>query len=128
MTDGRLWVQFSWEGKDGGDDASGRGGAVLLDDGTSRGQIYVHMGDDSSFLSEPFDAGNQPSLSQLCPNNWVPARPAESRSVSGTRARGSLTGTERDSTGLIGTEWETVDPPRNAQVDGSSPTSGSSSS
>jgi hypothetical protein len=60
MTDGRLSVEFSWEGKDEGDEASGRGWAVLQDDGTLRGHIYFHMGDDSSFLAEPFDKGKQP--------------------------------------------------------------------
>ena len=65
--------------------------------------------------------------SQLHPNNWVPRRPAESRSVPGTRLRCLPTRTEWDLMGLSGTEWEFVDPPRNAQVVGSSPTSGSRS-
>ena len=38
---------------------------------------------------------------------------------------GYLTRTLRDSTGLSETRWESVDPSRNAQVVGSSPTSGS---
>jgi hypothetical protein len=47
--DGRAGVEFSWEGSDDCDPASGRGWAVLEQDGSLRGRIYFHLGDDSSF-------------------------------------------------------------------------------
>ena len=42
-------VEFTWEGHDEGDHASGRGWAQLQTDGSLRGHIFFHAGDDSSF-------------------------------------------------------------------------------
>lgn len=42
-------VEFSWEGNDDGDPASGRGWAETTEDGTLHGRIFFHMGDDSGF-------------------------------------------------------------------------------
>jgi hypothetical protein len=70
-------------------------------------------------------SGSDGVLYQLRLNNWVPARPALSRWVSSSRLSCLLTTTERDGTRPSGTEWDFVDPPRNAQVIGLSPTSGS---
>jgi hypothetical protein len=42
-------IEFSWEGNDEGDAASGRGWATLSEDGSLSGRILFHMGDDSSF-------------------------------------------------------------------------------
>lgn len=42
-------VEFSWQGDDDGDPAGGRGWAVLESDGSLRGRIYLHLGDDSGF-------------------------------------------------------------------------------
>ncbi len=42
-------VEFTWEGDDDGDRASGRGWATLERDGSLRGHIYFHLGDDSGF-------------------------------------------------------------------------------
>jgi len=53
--DGRPGVEFSWEGHDDCDHASGRGWAVQEDDGSLRGHIYFHLGDDSGFRAEPDD-------------------------------------------------------------------------
>jgi hypothetical protein len=47
--DGRVCVEFTWEGHDDSDPASGRGWAALADNGTLDGHIYIHNGDDSSF-------------------------------------------------------------------------------
>src|SRR6266511_1051088 len=47
--DGRPCVEFTWEGNDECDPASGRGWAVLEEDGSLRGHIYFHLGDDSGF-------------------------------------------------------------------------------
>ncbi|MGH9080933.1 MAG: hypothetical protein ACRDYE_12835 [Acidimicrobiales bacterium] len=50
--DGRPGVEFSWEGFDEGDPATGRGWAVVEEDGTLRGRIFIHLGDDSGFSAE----------------------------------------------------------------------------
>jgi hypothetical protein len=69
-----------------------------------------------------------PMASQLHPNNWVPVRPAQSRSVPTPRAGTTSTRTGWDRGRRAGMQWETTDLPRNAQVVGSSPTSGSTTS
>jgi hypothetical protein len=50
--DGRVGVEFTWEGVDEGDQVSGRGWASLIDDATVEGHLFFHMGDDSSFRAE----------------------------------------------------------------------------
>ena len=52
--DGRPAVEFSWDGDDEGDQASGRGWAALVDDATLEGHLFINMGDDSGFRAEPF--------------------------------------------------------------------------
>lgn len=47
--DGRPCIEFTWEGNDESDPASGRGWAALEEDGSLRGHIYFHLGDDSGF-------------------------------------------------------------------------------
>ena len=47
--DGAACAEFTWEGFDDGSPASGRGWAVLEEDGSLRGHIYLHLGDDSGF-------------------------------------------------------------------------------
>ena len=47
--DGHPGVEFSWKGHDDGDPAGGRGWAAYAADGTLRGRIYFHLGDDSGF-------------------------------------------------------------------------------
>ena len=42
---GRASVEFSWQGDDEGDEVSGRGWAVLADDGSLHGHLYFHLGD-----------------------------------------------------------------------------------
>jgi hypothetical protein len=49
--DGRPLVEFSWQGKDEREDASGRGWAIIDETGTLRGRIYFHQGDDSAFTA-----------------------------------------------------------------------------
>ncbi|HOO57142.1 MAG TPA: hypothetical protein PLN69_09985 [bacterium] len=44
-------VEFSWEGNDEMDPASGRGWAMLEDDITLSGEIFFHMGDGSGFTA-----------------------------------------------------------------------------
>ncbi len=48
--DGRQGVEFSWQGSDECDPAGGRGWAMLEDDGSLRGRIFFHLGDDSALL------------------------------------------------------------------------------
>lgn len=50
--EGRPGVEFSWEGFDERDPASGRGWAVVDEDGSLRGHIFFHLGDDSGFRAE----------------------------------------------------------------------------
>jgi hypothetical protein len=50
--DGRPGVEFSWEGCDEGDHATGRGWAAVEDDGTLRGHLFFHLSDDSGFRAE----------------------------------------------------------------------------
>ncbi len=47
--DGRPGAEFSWEGFDESDPASGRGWVVIEEDGLLRGHIFFHLGDDSGF-------------------------------------------------------------------------------
>jgi hypothetical protein len=49
--DGLPGAEFSWEGNDESDQASGRGWGVLEEDGSLRGRIFFHLGDDSSFTA-----------------------------------------------------------------------------
>ncbi len=48
-SDGR--VEFSWDGNDECDPAFGRGWVQLEADGSLRGRIFFHGGDDSAFLA-----------------------------------------------------------------------------
>jgi hypothetical protein len=47
--DGRPAIEWSWEGNDEMDPASGRGWAMLQTDGTLKGSIRFHRGDRSGF-------------------------------------------------------------------------------
>jgi hypothetical protein len=47
--DGRACAEFSWEGQDDCDPASGRGWAALEKDGTLTGHIFIQHADDSAF-------------------------------------------------------------------------------
>jgi hypothetical protein len=48
--DGLPTVEFSWEGDDG-DRTCGRGWATVDERGRMDGRIYIHHGDDSSFVA-----------------------------------------------------------------------------
>lgn len=45
-------VDFSWQGRDEGDDVSGRGGLSLTDQDTGEGRLFIHLGDDSAIRLE----------------------------------------------------------------------------
>lgn len=53
---GKPLVEFSWQGSDESDDASGRGWATIESDGTMTGRIYFHQGDNSAFIATPLAA------------------------------------------------------------------------
>ena len=57
---GRPGIEFSWEGNDESDPASGGGWATLSPDGSLEGRIFFHMGDDSSFRAAP-DVNSTPT-------------------------------------------------------------------
>lgn len=44
-------VEFTWEGSDEMDPASGRGWAELQDDGSLEGEICLNNGDDIAFIA-----------------------------------------------------------------------------
>lgn len=48
--DGKPAIEFSWEGYDEMDRASGRGWAIL-EGNKLTGRLYFHMGDDSGFVA-----------------------------------------------------------------------------
>ena len=54
-------VDFTWDGHDEGDPASGRGWVHLQKAGALTGHIYFHQGDDSGFKAIPFEDGRQPA-------------------------------------------------------------------
>ena len=47
-------AEFSWEGDDEGDQRSGRGRVALGTAGRLFGHVYIHRGDDSGFVCEPW--------------------------------------------------------------------------
>jgi hypothetical protein len=47
----RAALEFTWDGNDECDHASGRGWVFLQSDGTLKGHIYFHMSDDCAFLA-----------------------------------------------------------------------------
>jgi hypothetical protein len=56
--DGRVGVEFTWNGVDESDPVSGRGWALVADGETIDGHLFFHFGDDSSFRAKPFTAGD----------------------------------------------------------------------
>jgi hypothetical protein len=47
-------AEFSWEGVDEGDQRSGRGWVAVGTAGRLVGHIFIHNGDDSGFVCEPW--------------------------------------------------------------------------
>lgn len=50
--EGKPFVEFSWQGRDERDEATGRGWATIEVDGMMQGHIFIHCGEDSSFEAE----------------------------------------------------------------------------
>ena len=51
--DGAACAEFSWEGHDENDPASGRGWVAIGTAGRLVGYLFIHNGDDSGFVCEP---------------------------------------------------------------------------
>jgi len=49
--EGRPAVEFSWEGSAEMDEVSGRGWALLNEDGILSGRLFFHLGDESGFIA-----------------------------------------------------------------------------
>jgi hypothetical protein len=60
VRDGRPLVEFTWDGNDEGDPVSGRGWAMLEDDGTMNGHIFFHQGNDSGFKAVRAEESTKP--------------------------------------------------------------------
>jgi hypothetical protein len=54
VVDGKQRIDFTWEGTDDGEPTLGRGWLVAEPDGSLKGRIYFHHGDDSGFVAIPF--------------------------------------------------------------------------
>jgi len=52
IRDGRSTIEFTWEGSDEMDSVAGRGWASVLSDGKLEGQIFFHLGEESTFTAE----------------------------------------------------------------------------
>jgi hypothetical protein len=63
---GRPSVDFTWDGNDECDPASGRGWVTLRKDGSLTGHIYFHQGDDAGFKAMPFE-GDEPPTAKPSP-------------------------------------------------------------
>ena len=69
MRDGRAYVEFTWDGNDECDPASGRGWAKLRKDGSLSGRIFIHKGDDSSFKAVPFTEEDERAAARRGPRS-----------------------------------------------------------
>ena len=77
--DGRPCVEFTWEGNDESDPASGRGWAALDEDGSLRGHIYFHR---IALAGRVIGAGRVVSDEMSwarCSNRWGVARRCRAR-------------------------------------------------
>ena len=63
---------LTWEGFDEGDPVNGRGWTVVEEDGSLRGRIYFHLGDDSGFRAERMETSCSRSRTYgpICRTLW----------------------------------------------------------
>ena len=67
--DGMPFVEFTWSGYDDADPASGRGWARLEPSGSLKGKLFIHQGDESSFVaSREAEAENRAARSRGKPS------------------------------------------------------------
>jgi len=57
---GRPFVEFTWEGSDECNPGSGRCWVRFEKDGSLRGRIYFHQGDNSGFRTIPYGTEAKP--------------------------------------------------------------------
>ena len=62
--DGSASAEFTWEGFDDNQPASGRGWATLATAGRLVGHFYIHKGDDSGFVCQRDEILQQPAKSR----------------------------------------------------------------
>jgi hypothetical protein len=65
--DGKPSAEFTWAGFDEGDEVSGRGWAMLAEDGSLRGHLFFHLGDDSGYHAEPMVSEPKPTRQRKPP-------------------------------------------------------------
>ncbi len=80
---GKPLVEFSWQGSDEMDEASGRGWAILEENSSLQGRIFFHQGDDSAFTATRGPSPAKRSIAlRAASRRRARARP---RRTSGTR-------------------------------------------
>lgn len=52
MRDGQPCAEFSWQGQDNTDSASGRGWLTMDEQGRILGRLFIHCGEESSLVCE----------------------------------------------------------------------------
>lgn len=52
IRDGLSAIEFTWEGSDEADPVTGRGWASVHADGKLHGQIFFHLGEESTFVAK----------------------------------------------------------------------------
>ena len=75
--DGRPGVEFSFEGFDEGEPATGRGWAVMEQDGSLRGHLLFHLGDNSGFRAErngETERNRETEQRATVPGTWTSGR------------------------------------------------------
>jgi hypothetical protein len=76
---GKVAVEWSWEGNDETDELTGRGWAAVEPDGCLRGCLFIHGGDDSTFVARkrlPKPPRKPPMTPPTKPAATLPTKPA----------------------------------------------------
>jgi hypothetical protein len=107
--------------------AAGHGHALDLSDRLKRflrfrASVMPHLAKTGGWIGH-CSPGSVPTLSQLCPNNGVPERPAESQWIRLRSSTRTVTRTDWDWAGPSETQREPADLSDNAEVAGSIPAS-----
>lgn len=76
--DGDACIEFSWAGYDEGEPASGRGWG-RIDSGVMRGTLFIHQGDESTFVAHRAMETGRPSAPPRRHRGHQPRRAQRSR-------------------------------------------------
>lgn len=76
---GAPFVEFSWSGYDDSDPASGRGWARIEPGGALKGKLFIHQGDESSFVAYCEVGAQAPRVTSRKPSNLPLQRPRRLR-------------------------------------------------